>query len=151
MGNVIATFAGCYDGHQGTTLSNRRRHWQRNTIQIRSWSNTIREFKNLPRNVWSVPIFAYIKGSNERSGRQEKIFDLLKLEFNMTPRNFTLPFPEARGSGKSFLINAFRGFKNVDPGATSTDVDDTTISVTRYPDPNKELLDSRLMFLELVP
>lgn len=40
------------------------------------------------------------------------------------------------GSGKSSLINAFRGLRNNDAGAAPTGVIETTSSVDRYPDPN---------------
>lgn len=40
------------------------------------------------------------------------------------------------GTGKSSLINAFRGLANHDPGAAAAGVNETTINTTRYPDPN---------------
>ncbi|PCH37662.1 nucleoside triphosphate hydrolase protein [Wolfiporia cocos MD-104 SS10] len=41
------------------------------------------------------------------------------------------------GSGKSSLINAFRGLHNSDHGAAPTGVTETTSEITRYPDPNR--------------
>ncbi|KAF9463909.1 P-loop containing nucleoside triphosphate hydrolase protein [Collybia nuda] len=38
------------------------------------------------------------------------------------------------GTGKSSLINAFRGLANYDPGAATTGVNETTTDTTRYPD-----------------
>lgn len=40
------------------------------------------------------------------------------------------------GSGKSSLINALRGLRNNDAGAAETGVTETTLSVSRFPDPN---------------
>ncbi|KAI6121054.1 P-loop containing nucleoside triphosphate hydrolase protein [Pisolithus croceorrhizus] len=40
------------------------------------------------------------------------------------------------GSGKSSLINAFRGLRNKDVGAAATGIVETTSTVDRYPDPN---------------
>ena len=40
------------------------------------------------------------------------------------------------GSGKSSLINAFRGLHNKDGGAARTGIVETTSTVDRYPDPN---------------
>ncbi|KZT66149.1 P-loop containing nucleoside triphosphate hydrolase protein [Daedalea quercina L-15889] len=40
------------------------------------------------------------------------------------------------GSGKSSLINAFRGLRNKDSDAAPTGVVETTSVITRYPDPN---------------
>ncbi|KAF9226902.1 P-loop containing nucleoside triphosphate hydrolase protein [Gyrodon lividus] len=42
------------------------------------------------------------------------------------------------GSGKSSLINAFRGLRNKDSGAAATGVTETTLLLTRYPDANPE-------------
>ncbi|KAF9463903.1 interferon-inducible GTPase-domain-containing protein [Collybia nuda] len=39
------------------------------------------------------------------------------------------------GTGKSSLINAFRGLTNNDPEAARVGVNETTADVTRYPDP----------------
>ncbi|KAL4080559.1 P-loop containing nucleoside triphosphate hydrolase protein [Scleroderma citrinum] len=43
------------------------------------------------------------------------------------------------GSGKSSLINAFRGLRNNQPGAAPTGVIETTSRIDRYPDPNPKL------------
>lgn len=43
------------------------------------------------------------------------------------------------GSGKSSLINAFRGLRNGDAGAAPTGVIETTSQIDRYPDPNPRL------------
>ncbi|KAI6167902.1 interferon-inducible GTPase-domain-containing protein [Pisolithus thermaeus] len=43
------------------------------------------------------------------------------------------------GSGKSSLINAFRGLRNGDLGAAPTGVIETTSQIDRYPDPNPRL------------
>ncbi|EPS98976.1 hypothetical protein FOMPIDRAFT_1103069, partial [Fomitopsis schrenkii] len=40
------------------------------------------------------------------------------------------------GSGKSSLINAFRGLRNSSKGAAPTGVAETTAATTRYPDPD---------------
>lgn len=40
------------------------------------------------------------------------------------------------GTGKSSLINAFRGLHNKDQGAAQTGVVETTFSIDRYPDPS---------------
>jgi energy-coupling factor transporter ATP-binding protein EcfA2 len=42
------------------------------------------------------------------------------------------------GSGKSSLINAFRGLRNSDHGAAPTGIVETTSAITRYPDSNRE-------------
>ncbi|KAI6034698.1 interferon-inducible GTPase-domain-containing protein [Pisolithus microcarpus] len=40
------------------------------------------------------------------------------------------------GSGKSSLVNAFRGLRNKDAGAAATGVTETTLETTMYPDPS---------------
>ncbi|KIJ13108.1 hypothetical protein PAXINDRAFT_61651, partial [Paxillus involutus ATCC 200175] len=42
------------------------------------------------------------------------------------------------GGGKSSLINAFRGLRNLDTGAAPTGVTETTLAISRLPDPNEE-------------
>ncbi|KIJ60239.1 hypothetical protein HYDPIDRAFT_139551 [Hydnomerulius pinastri MD-312] len=42
------------------------------------------------------------------------------------------------GSGKSSLINAFRGLRNQSPGAAATGVTETTLAISRLTDPNTE-------------
>ncbi|KAI6045814.1 interferon-inducible GTPase-domain-containing protein [Pisolithus marmoratus] len=42
------------------------------------------------------------------------------------------------GGGKSSLINAFRGLRNRDAGAAATGVTETTLTMSRYPDPNPQ-------------
>lgn len=43
------------------------------------------------------------------------------------------------GSGKSSLVNAFRGLRNNHPGSAPTGVIETTSKIDRYPDPNPNL------------
>lgn len=43
------------------------------------------------------------------------------------------------GSGKSSLINAFRGLRNNQPGAAPAGIVETTTKIDRYPDPNPKL------------
>ena len=52
------------------------------------------------------------------------------------------------GSGKSSLINAFRGLKNNSPQAAPTGVVETTKSITRYPDPRRELPHTRFVWFD---
>ncbi|OAX41423.1 P-loop containing nucleoside triphosphate hydrolase protein [Rhizopogon vinicolor AM-OR11-026] len=42
------------------------------------------------------------------------------------------------GAGKSSLINAFRGLRNRDEGAAPTGVVETTMDISRFPDPNPQ-------------
>jgi GTP-binding protein EngB required for normal cell division len=42
------------------------------------------------------------------------------------------------GGGKSSLINAFRGLRNLDTAAAPTGVTETTLVISRLPDPNEE-------------
>ncbi|KAK0194844.1 interferon-inducible GTPase-domain-containing protein [Armillaria mellea] len=50
--------------------------------------------------------------------------------------NFHLAIAGCSGSGKSSLVNAFRGIWDDEEGAALTDIVETTSVVTPYPDPN---------------
>jgi chemotaxis protein histidine kinase CheA len=51
---------------------------------------------------------------------------------------FHIAVAGAAGGGKSSLINAFRGLHNKEIGSAATGVSETTMAITRYPDPNAE-------------
>jgi energy-coupling factor transporter ATP-binding protein EcfA2 len=53
------------------------------------------------------------------------------------------------GSGKSSLINAFRGVRPRDASAARVGVMEMTLQVTRYPDPRSELPYSRFVWYDL--
>lgn len=53
-------------------------------------------------------------------------------------KNFHLAVVGRSGSGKSSLINAFRNLRNKDPGATPTGTKETTLEISRYPDPGDQ-------------
>ncbi|KAF8537361.1 interferon-inducible GTPase-domain-containing protein [Trichophaea hybrida] len=53
------------------------------------------------------------------------------------------------GSGKSSLINSFRGLKKGEPGAADVGTVETTLEVTRYPDPRTELPYPRFVWCDV--
>lgn len=53
------------------------------------------------------------------------------------------------GSGKSSLINAFRGLTKRDRNAAAVGVTETTSQITRYPDPRPELPYSRFVWYDI--
>ncbi|PBL04159.1 P-loop containing nucleoside triphosphate hydrolase protein [Armillaria gallica] len=55
-----------------------------------------------------------------------------------TEGKFHLAITGLSGSGKSSLINAFRGIWDDEEGAAMTDIVESTSVVTRYPDPNPD-------------
>jgi energy-coupling factor transporter ATP-binding protein EcfA2 len=55
----------------------------------------------------------------------------------------------ASGSGKSSLINAFRGLWTDDPDAAAVGNNETTLGVTRYPDPRQELPYPRFVWCDV--
>ncbi|KAK0473220.1 interferon-inducible GTPase-domain-containing protein [Armillaria novae-zelandiae] len=62
-------------------------------------------------------------------------FDAIKRQFYKEGK-FHLAVAGMSGTGKSSLINAFRGIWDDEPGAAATDVVESTAAVTAYPDPN---------------
>ena len=55
----------------------------------------------------------------------------------------------AAGSGKSSLINAFRGVKAKDPLAAKTGATETTLEISRYPDPRKQYPFRRFVWYDI--
>ncbi|KAK0505933.1 interferon-inducible GTPase-domain-containing protein [Armillaria luteobubalina] len=62
-------------------------------------------------------------------------FDAIKRQFYKEGK-FHLAVAGMSGTGKSSLINAFRGIWDGEPSAAATDVVESTAAVTAYPDPN---------------
>ncbi|KAK0233378.1 interferon-inducible GTPase-domain-containing protein [Armillaria fumosa] len=62
-------------------------------------------------------------------------FDAIKRRLYKEDK-FHLAVAGMSGTGKSSLINAFRGIWDDEPGAAATDVVESTATVTDYPDPN---------------
>ncbi|EPS98975.1 hypothetical protein FOMPIDRAFT_1096809, partial [Fomitopsis schrenkii] len=63
-------------------------------------------------------------------------FRATKLRLQYRKDLFHFAIAGIAGSGKSSLINAFRGLRNKDRGAAPTGIVETTSVVARYPDPN---------------
>ncbi|KIK34995.1 hypothetical protein CY34DRAFT_604741 [Suillus luteus UH-Slu-Lm8-n1] len=61
-----------------------------------------------------------------------------QVESSISRGPFPLRSPGVAGGGKSSLINAFRGLHNKEIGSAATGVTETTMAITRYPDPNAE-------------
>jgi len=60
----------------------------------------------------------------------------VRVQYNENLLHFAVSGPS--GSGKSSLINAFRGLRKKDRGAAQVGVVETTTAVARYPDPRTE-------------
>ena len=79
----------------------------------------------------------------------EEEFRLAKTRIQYDPEKLHFAIYGSSGSGKSSLINALRGLTNFDPGAAPTGVTETTMSITRYPDPHEELPHSRFIWFDV--
>ena len=93
--------------------------------------------------------FHLSKGIQPEVWPTEKEFQSTKTRIKYDPEKLHLAICGSSGSGKSSLINAFRGLKHHEDGAALTGVTETTISTTRYPDPHKELPRSRLVWYDV--
>ena len=78
----------------------------------------------------------------------EEEFQLAKKRVQYDPEKLHFAVCGSSGSGKSSLINAFRGLKNNSPQAAPTGVVETTMAITRYPDPRRELPYTRLVWFD---
>ena len=90
-----------------------------------------------------------LKGIQPEVWPTEEEFRSAKTRIQYDPEKLHFAVCGNSGSGKSSLINAFRGLTNFDPGAAPTDIIETTMSVTRYPDPHDELPHSRFIWFDV--
>ncbi|KAF8806007.1 P-loop containing nucleoside triphosphate hydrolase protein, partial [Phlegmacium glaucopus] len=89
------------------------------------------------------------KGIQPEVWPTEEEFQSVKTRIQYDPQKLHFAICGSSGSGKSSLINAFRGVKNFEPGAAPTGVTETTTSVTRYPDPHDKLPHSRFIWFDV--
>ena len=92
---------------------------------------------------------ALSKGIQPEVWPTEAQFQSAKIRIQYDPDKLHFAICGNSGSGKSSLINAFRGLANFDPGAAPTGVIETTTSITRYPDPHNELPHSRFIWFDI--
>ena len=88
------------------------------------------------------------KGMQPEVWPTEEEFQLAKNRVQYDPEKLHFAVCGSSGSGKSSLVNAFRGLKNKDPQAAPAGVVETTMVITRYPDPRKELPYERLVWFD---
>jgi GTP-binding protein EngB required for normal cell division len=97
-----------------------------------------------------------VVGSSSSTGERFKKVILLassraaaRKRIQYEPGKFHVAVCGTSGSGKSSLINAFRGVRPRDASAARVGVTETTLQVTRYPDPRSELPYSRFVWYDL--
>ena len=88
------------------------------------------------------------KGIQPEVWPTEEEFQLAKERVQYDPEKLHFAVCGSSGSGKSSLINAFRGLKNDNRQAAPTGVVETTMAITRYPEPRQELPYTRLVWFD---
>ena len=88
------------------------------------------------------------KGIQPEVWPTEEEFQSAKKRIQYDPEKLHFAVCGSSGSGKSSLVNAFRGLKNSSPQAAPAGVVETTMAITRYPDPRKELPHKRLVWFD---
>ena len=88
------------------------------------------------------------KGIQPEVWPTEEEFQLAKNRVQYDPEKLHFAICGSSGSGKSSLVNAFRGLKNNSPQAARTGVVETTMAITRYPEPRKELPYKRFVWFD---
>ena len=88
------------------------------------------------------------KGIQPEVWPTEEEFQLAKNRVQYDPEKLHFAVCGSSGSGKSSLINAFRGLKNNSRQAAPTGVVETTKAITRYPEPRQELPYKRLVWFD---
>ena len=88
------------------------------------------------------------KGIQPEVWPTEEEFQLAKNRVQYDPEKLHFAICGSSGSGKSSLVNAFRGLKNGSRLAAPTGVVETTMAITRYPEPRQELPYNRLVWFD---
>ena len=88
------------------------------------------------------------KGIQPEVWPTEEEFMLAKERVQYDPEKLHFAVCGSSGSGKSSLINAFRGLKNKSRQAAPAGVVECTKIITRYPEPRKELPYNRLVWFD---
>ena len=88
------------------------------------------------------------KGIQPEVWPTEEEFQSAKNTTQYDPEKIQFAVCGTSGSGKSSLINAFRGLKNDSPQAAPIGVVETTKVITRHPEPRKELPYNRLVWFD---
>ncbi|KAF8805997.1 hypothetical protein BYT27DRAFT_7102353 [Phlegmacium glaucopus] len=78
----------------------------------------------------------------------EEEYRLAKDRIEYDPEKVHFAICGCSGSGKSSLVNAFRGLKNNNSQAARTGIVETTMAITRYPDPRQEMPYKRLVWFD---
>ena len=107
-----------------------------------------REREAQVQNVLEQARFYLDKGIQPEVWPTEKEFQLAKERVQYDPEKLHFAVCGSSGSGKSSLINAFRGLKNDNRQAAPTGVVETTMAITRYPEPRQELPYTRLVWFD---
>ena len=92
--------------------------------------------------------FYLSKGIQPEVWPTKEEFELAKGRIQYDPQKIHLGICGSSGSGKSSLVNAFRGLRNGTDHAAPTGTTETTMVITRYPDPREELPYSRLVWFD---
>ena len=88
------------------------------------------------------------KGIQPEVWPTEEEFQLAKNRIQYDPEKLHFAVCGSSGSGKSSLINAFRGLRNNSPQAAPTGVVETTRAITHFPDLRRELPYTRLVWFD---
>ena len=79
----------------------------------------------------------------------EEEFNFAQASIEYNSNKVHLPICGRSGSGKSSLINAFRGFANHDPGSAPAGIVETTTVIDRYPDARAEFPHSHFVWFDV--
>ena len=88
------------------------------------------------------------KGIQPEVWPTEEEFQSAKNRVQYDPEKLHFAVCGSSGSGKSSLVNAFRGLKNNSPEAAPTGVVETTKAITWYPEPRQEMPYNRLVWFD---
>ena len=97
---------------------------------------------------WQLLRFCTRFGIQPETWPTEEEYQSAKTKIQFDPEKIHFGVCGASGSGKSSLINAFRGLKDSSDRAAPTGTDETTLAITRHPDPREEMPYNRLVWVD---
>ena len=131
-----------------TEANDRVLEYKAREVEARKAADAAHKREELLKKDLQQKTFYLDRGIQPKVWPTDEEFQLAKSRIEYDPEKLHIAVSGNSGSGKSSLVNAFRGLKNNKSGAAPTGVIETTKVITRYPDPRNGLPFRRLVWFD---